>query len=178
VSDGYGNARVHKYSPDGKLMMSWGKPGIGPGEFQIPHNICCDEAGFVYVADRENHRIQVFDGNGRFETQWHGLHRPCAMCLAQGRMFVAEIGPELAVNKDWTNLGPRISIVDMRGEVLARLGDDKRGPGPTQFVAPHGIAVDRHGDIYLAELPNMAWPRFFDAPPPHPLTVIRKLRRL
>src|SRR5258705_9163824 len=54
VSDGYGNARVHKYSPDGKLLMSWGEPGTGEGEFNIVHNICCDADGWLYVADREN----------------------------------------------------------------------------------------------------------------------------
>ncbi|HUN47270.1 MAG TPA: peptidyl-alpha-hydroxyglycine alpha-amidating lyase family protein, partial [Stellaceae bacterium] len=67
VSDGYGNARVHKYSADGKLLMSWGEPGTDPGQFNIVHNICCDGDGWVYVADRENHRVQVFDGNGRYE---------------------------------------------------------------------------------------------------------------
>ena len=76
VSDGYGNARVHKYSPDGKLLMSWGEPGTDPGEFNIVHNICTDADGWVYVADRENHRVQVFDGNGKYETQWNNLHRP------------------------------------------------------------------------------------------------------
>ncbi|MGH7112948.1 MAG: peptidyl-alpha-hydroxyglycine alpha-amidating lyase family protein, partial [Stellaceae bacterium] len=76
VSDGYGNAKVHKYSPDGKLLMSWGGPGTNPGEFNIVHNICTDADGWVYVADRENHRIQVFDGNGKYETQWNNLHRP------------------------------------------------------------------------------------------------------
>lgn len=178
VSDGYGNARVHKYSPDGKLLTSWGASGIAPGEFNVPHNICCDADGYVYVCDRENHRIQVFDGDGRFETQWHSLHRPCAMCMAQGLFFVAEIGPELAINKDATNLGPRISILDSKGKVLARLGDVRRGSEPTQFVAPHGIAVDRYGDIYIGELPGLTWPRFFDQPPPHPLSPIRKLRKL
>ena len=76
VSDGYGNAKVHKYSPDGKLLMSWGEPGTNPGEFNIVHNICTDADGWVYVADRENHRVQVFDGNGKYETQWNNLHRP------------------------------------------------------------------------------------------------------
>ena len=64
VSDGYGNSRVHKYSPDGTLLRSWGEPGTDPGQFNIAHNICCDAEGWVYVADRENHRVQVFDGNG------------------------------------------------------------------------------------------------------------------
>jgi DNA-binding beta-propeller fold protein YncE len=71
VSDGYANARVHKYSPDGKLLFSWGEPGTDPGQFNLVHNIACDDEGWVYVADRENHRVQVFDSNGKYETQWH-----------------------------------------------------------------------------------------------------------
>ena len=79
VSDGYGNARVHKFSPDGKLLMSWGESGTEPGQFNIAHNIATDADGWVYVADRENHRVQVFDGNGKYETQWNNLHRPCGL---------------------------------------------------------------------------------------------------
>src|SRR5580693_3777689 len=63
--------RVHKYSPDGKLLFSWGEPGTDPGQFNLVHNIACDDEGWVYVADRENHRVQVFDGNGKYEAQWH-----------------------------------------------------------------------------------------------------------
>ena len=65
VSDGYGNARVHKYAPDGRLLFSWGEPGTDPVQFNIAHNICCDADGWVYVADRENHRVQVFNGDGK-----------------------------------------------------------------------------------------------------------------
>ena len=71
VSDGYGNSRVHKYAPNGKLLLSWGGPGTDPGEFNIAHNLTCDADGWVYVADRENHRVQVFDGNGKYETPAH-----------------------------------------------------------------------------------------------------------
>src|SRR5262245_28966599 len=60
ITDGYGNARVHKFSPDGRLLLSWGEPGDGPGQFQVPHGIAVDRRGVVYVADRENSRIQVF----------------------------------------------------------------------------------------------------------------------
>ncbi len=66
VSDGYGNSRVHKYTPDGKLVMSWGEPGTDPGQFNIVHNIVADDDGWIYVADRENHRVQVFDTNGKY----------------------------------------------------------------------------------------------------------------
>jgi NHL repeat len=81
VSDRYGNARVHVFSPDGKLIMSWGEPGTDPGQFNIVHNIASDADVFVYVADRENHRVQVFDGNGKYETRWNNQHRPCALLL-------------------------------------------------------------------------------------------------
>ena len=97
VSDGYGNACVHKYTPDGKLMKTWGEPGTDPGQFNIVHNIVTDADGWVYVADRENHRVQVFDGNGKYETQWNNLHRPCALCACGGgkspNFIIGELGP-------------------------------------------------------------------------------------
>src|SRR5271156_6498862 len=70
---------VHKCSLDGKVLLSWGEPGSDPGQFNLVHNICTDADGWVYVADRENHRVQVFDGNGKYETQWNNLHRPCGL---------------------------------------------------------------------------------------------------
>ena len=110
VSDGYGNACVHKYSPDGKLMKTWGEPGIDPGQFNIVHNIVTDADGWVYVADRENHRVQVFDGNGKYETQWNNLHRPCALCACGGgkqpNFIIGELGPGMPVNLKAPNLGP------------------------------------------------------------------------
>ncbi|MDP2702526.1 MAG: peptidyl-alpha-hydroxyglycine alpha-amidating lyase family protein, partial [Candidatus Rokubacteria bacterium] len=79
ISDGYGNSRVHKYSPDGKHVMSWGEPGTDPGHFNLPHNLVTDRDGLVYVADRENHRVQIFDGQGTYQGQWNNLHRPCGL---------------------------------------------------------------------------------------------------
>ena len=121
VSDGYGNARVHKYSPDGKLLFSWGEPGTDPGQFNIVHNICTDADGWVYVADRENHRVQVFDGNGKYEAQWNNLHRPCGLYMPHGHhpvCYIGELGPGMAVNRNSPNLGPRVSIVDNQGKLL------------------------------------------------------------
>src|SRR3984893_17568046 len=133
VSDGYGNARIHKYAPDGRLILSWGEPGTDPGQFNIPHNICCDSDGWVYVADRENHRVQVFDGQGRFEAQWHDMHRPSGLPLErgdEGRLYGGEIGGALPVNYDVPNIGPRIAIYSHRGERLARLGGRRGRPAP------------------------------------------------
>jgi DNA-binding beta-propeller fold protein YncE len=179
VSDGYGNARVHKYSPNGKRVTSWGEPGAGPGQFNLPHNICCDADGWVYVADRENHRIQVFDGNGKFETQWHDLHRPSAMFMPPGKCpicYVGEIGPYLKFNRGAPNLGPRVSILSNKGELLSRISvEPSAGQGPGQFLSPHGLAVDSRGDFYVAEVALTAWPSLFpDQPVPTPIRSLQK----
>ena len=131
MSDGYGNACVHKYTPDGKLLKTWGEPGTDPGQFNIVHNIATDEDGWVYVADRENHRVQVFDGNGKYETQWNNLHRPCALCCSGGKkpnFIIGELGPGMPVNLHSPNLGPRLTIVNGEGKRIARLGGEN-GPG-------------------------------------------------
>jgi len=180
VSDGYGNACIHKFAPDGRLMKTWGRSGCAPGEFYIPHNLVCDEEGWVYVADRENHRVQVFDGEGRFETQWHNLHRPCALCRsAQGLFYVGELGPFLAPLLDFPNLGPRLVVLDAQGNPLARLSTGPAGIGPGRFVAPHGIAVDSRSDVYVGEVSRTAWPWVFpDRPIPPAVPSLHKLRRL
>jgi streptogramin lyase len=182
VSDGYGNACVHKFDPNGRHLLSWGQSGRLPGEFYIPHNIVCDEDGWVYVADRENHRIQVFDNGGRFEAQWSGLHRPCALCRGargEGLFYVGEVGPAMAPTLGFPNLGPRISIVDQQGAVCARLSAGPAGLAPGCFVAPHGIAVNARGDIYVSEVTRSAWPQVFPGTvmPANP-RVLTKLRRL
>jgi DNA-binding beta-propeller fold protein YncE len=182
ISDGYGNAKVHKYSPDGKqLLFSWGESGCDPGQFNLVHNICTDPDGWVYVADRENHRIQVFDGDGKYETQWNNLHRPsglCMQCCSEPLCYIGEIGPRLAFNRDSPNLGPRVSVLTHTGELLARLGDVLPGLAENQFISPHGMAVDSRGDIYVGEVAGVAWPDIFpDRPKPEPLRTFRKLVR-
>jgi hypothetical protein len=182
VSDGYGNARVHKYSPDGKLLHTWGEPGCDPGQFNIVHNICCDRDGWVYVADRENHRVQVFDGGGKYETQWNNMHRPCGLYCGTERtplFYIGEIGPTMPVNRDVPNLGPRISIVTHEGKLLGRLGDVRAGTRLDQFIAPHGLAVDSRGDLYVGEVSYTAWPQVYPKEPtPKGLRSLRKLVRV
>jgi hypothetical protein len=183
VSDGYGNARVHKYTPDGRRLLSWGKPGVAPGEFNLPHNIACDADGWVYVADRENHRIQVFDGDGRFETQWFGLHRPSGMYMPPGKChvcYVGEIGPYYEFNLEAPNLGPRITILDNAGKLLSRIAvEPNAGTGPGQFISPHGLAVDSRGDLYVGEVSYTAWPSVFPGRPiPPRLRSLQKYERV
>ena len=130
VSDGYRNSRVHRFSAQGALLSSWGTPGKHePGEFHLPHSLWVDPEGFVYVCDRENSRIQVFNGSGKFVSQWRDIHRPTDIYFnARQVAYVSE-------------LRPSVSILDRNGKVLARF-DSPSG---------HGLWVDSVGDIYLAE---------------------------
>lgn len=134
VSDGYRNSRVHRFSPDGRLLASWGEPGkTEPGNFHLPHSILIDEDGLVYVCDRENNRIQVFSAEGRFITMWPGLRRPQDLSMdSEEIIHVSEGGVD--------GLSPRVTLMDKRGQVVA------------QWDAPngHGSWVDAYGDIYLA----------------------------
>ena len=153
VSDGYGNSKVHKFSPDGQLLFSWGEPGTDPGQFNIVHNIATDKEGYVYVADRENHRIQIFDKNGKYQTQWNNLHRPCALYISKDQLvYVGELGSGMSVNRNMPNIGPRITVLNTDGVKLASLGSLGFGLNPGQFIAPHGISVDSQNDLYLSEV--------------------------
>ncbi|HEV8676130.1 MAG TPA: peptidyl-alpha-hydroxyglycine alpha-amidating lyase family protein [Methylomirabilota bacterium] len=155
ISDGYGNSRVHKYDPTGRLQFSWGEPGTDPGCFNVPHNIATDADGLVYVADRENHRVQIFDARGRYQSQLNNLHRPCGLFADHrngGRLYVGELPSHLAVNAAVPNLGARVSVVTLKGDLVARFGGRFAGEAPGEFVAPHGLAVDSRGDVYVAEV--------------------------
>jgi len=182
VSDGYGNAAVHKYTPDGKLLKTWGAPGTDPGEFNIVHNICCDADGWVYVADRENHRVQVFNCDGVYETQWNNLHRPSALYITPGKCpvcFIGEIGPGMAVNKNVPNIGARVSILDHTGKRIGRFGGMFASfTNPGEFTSPHDITVDSHGDVYVSEVSWTNWGHQNAGPRPGNIRTIQKFRRI
>ncbi len=162
VADGYGNARVHRFAPDGRLVQSWGEPGSGPGQFHVPHGIAVDADGTVYVADRENSRIQRFTALGEYRDEWTDVARPCEVYLgADGWVYVAELGFRAG---RWPGTGParpgetggRVSIFDRAGRLHARWGggDDPCAAG--DFVAPHDLWVDSRGDLYVAEVTRSA----------------------
>ena len=179
VSDGYGNARVHKYDPEGKLLFSWGKSGTGEGQFNIAHNVCTDKDGWVYVADRENQRIQVFDKNGKFETQWKNMARPCGLYIDQGgdqKVYVGELGVAIGPNSQAYGLGPRVGIHDVEGNVLARLGDGPESEEPGSFIAPHGVCINSRGDIFVGEV---SWTHTGShLNPPREIRSLQKLTKL
>jgi outer membrane protein assembly factor BamB len=168
VTDGYGNARLHRYSPSGELRWSFGQPGTGPGEFNLPHDIVSDPDGTIYVADRENHRVQIFDDAGQYLGEWRNLHRPGALCRVPGQdaWLVGEIGPVMRFNRGAPNLGPRISVLGPDGALITRLSvDPSAGLAPGQFLSPHGIAADSRGDLYVGQVSATAWPQLFPGEP-------------
>jgi len=128
VTDGYGGARVVKFSHDGKYLLEWGSRGTGPGQFELPHNVVVDPEGKVYVTDRDNRRIEVFDATGKFLTQWPTVEGVSG----------------LAITKD-QHIWAGGVLFDLQGQVVRRLPGASAGGG-------HGVAVSDMGDVYLAQL--------------------------
>ena len=184
VSDGYGNACVHKYSPDGKLMKTWGEPGTDPGQFNIVHNIVTDADGWVYVADRENHRVQVFDGNGKYETQWNNLHRPCALCRCGGpriRILLSANSVPACRSTARCRISGRASASSTPKENASRGSAAKtvRGSRPENFWRRTVSRWIRSGDIYVGEVGVTDWKTSFpDTPMPPEVAVTRCLQKL
>ena len=158
ISDGYGNARIHQFAPDGRLIRSWGEPGSGPGQFFVPHGIAIDSQGKVYVADRENSRIQIFSPEGEYLTEWREIARPCQVFIGRDdTVYVTELGYYAGM---WPGTsapaadspGGRVTIFSLEGKVLARWGGGINPCAAGDFFAPHDIGVDSQGDIYVAEV--------------------------
>jgi len=149
VSDGYGNARVVKFSSSGRFEFQWGTPGSGPGEFDLPHGIALDRDGRIYVADRSNSRVQVFSGEGQFIAEWKGD--------ALGRPYGIEIGPDQKAyvvdgGDQPENLPDRSRAfrLGMDGTIEAVFG--RFGNYDGQFSMGHDIAVGADGAVYVVDI--------------------------
>jgi DNA-binding beta-propeller fold protein YncE len=131
VTDGYRNARVHRFTRDGRLVTSWGSPGHGPGQFHLPHSIAIDPNGTLFVADRANKRIQIFTPDGEVLGQWTGMGGPNDITRAQDGTFV------IAEQEDGDKPA-YVCVRDAEGNVLVRL--------ESRHV--HGVGVDSRGNLY------------------------------
>jgi DNA-binding beta-propeller fold protein YncE len=158
ISDGYGNARVHRFTRDGRHLVSWGEPGGGPGQFRVPHGIAVGPDGTVVVADRENSRLQFFDPAGGFLTEWTGIARPCQVVIgANGDVYVAELGYRAGMWPGTTAPSPeatggRVSVFCRDGRLLSRWGGGSNPTAPGDFFAPHDLCLDSRGDLYVGEV--------------------------
>ncbi|MDQ3168847.1 MAG: peptidyl-alpha-hydroxyglycine alpha-amidating lyase family protein [Acidobacteriota bacterium] len=148
VSDGYANTRVVSFAADGTFLSQWGVPGSGAGEFDLPHGIAIDAAGRVYVADRSNARVQVFDAGGRFHSQWQqkALGRPYAIAIGpDGKAYVVDGGDQPQALPDRSS-AMRLSL---DGRIEAAFG--RYGNYDGQFMLGHDIAVGRDGVVYVVD---------------------------
>lgn len=157
IADGYGNARVHHYSKEGKFIKSWGEPGDAPGQFNVVHGIGVDqENGDVYVCDRENERIQIFSYDGELKAVWDNIWRPTDVCIRGDLVFVAELGELFFVDNVLYTPGTRlhhsqIRIFSRNGDEIFKIGDKDAGAAGS-FFAAHGITVNHAGEILVGEV--------------------------
>jgi sugar lactone lactonase YvrE len=157
VSDGYGNCKVHRYSTDGALLQSWGEPGLGDGQFKLPHGIAVHPDGRVFVADRENDRIQIFTADGKYLETWNDTQRPTQLQIdSEGVVYVAELWRRVGevsqrLGRNEVDAPARVSVLAPDGSVLSRWGGPNRCD-PGMLCAPHSLALDSRGDLYVGEV--------------------------
>jgi len=161
VTDGYGNARVHRFSASGELIQSWGEPGDQPGQFNLPHTLWIHTDGRIFVCDRENSRIQIFSPTGEYLGGWTMVGRPQELCI--GKDGLAYMAVRHSVAGEYSMAGglltgtcpSHVCIRDLEGNLLAQFGGTEVGE-PGSFASAHGICMDSHGDLYIGENGELA----------------------
>jgi DNA-binding beta-propeller fold protein YncE len=160
VTDGYGNTRVVKFDRNGKPLMKWGSRGTGPGQFNTPHGIAVGGSPpRVFVADRGNRRIQVFDVNGRFLDEWPGIGPHTLMMSADEHVWAADQNSE------------RIVKFDLNGHVEFAFGSFGTRPG--YIWCAHQISADSDGNLYVAECFGGRTQQFRPKPNADPREMVR-----
>ncbi len=185
VSDGYGNRRIIHFDKTGKYINQWGEAGTRPGQFALPHSIVADSRGRLYVADRENARIQVFDTSGKLLAVWTNVITPWGLYMTRNdELWVCgssavkkdaggstvQTGPVQSPSSKWAVLPPTDQIVmklSLQGQVLLRvpLVKTPTPPGkPGELDWVHGIAVDSQGNLYLGDIQGQRAQKFVRRP--------------
>jgi hypothetical protein len=150
VADGYGNSRVAKFDKNGKFIKSWGSTGTATGQFNVVHGIAIDAKGDVYVADTGNKRIQVFDGEGTFKSQYANVGSPAALCITPGAhqyLYSSNSNPP-----DDIDANGEIYKMELDGRVLGKFG--KAGKLPKEFGTVNAIGCRSDNEFYVGEIGN------------------------
>jgi len=150
VADGYGNSRIAKYDRNGKWVKNWGSTGTNPGQFRVVHGIQIDAANNVYVADRDNRRIQVFDSNGTFKTQFRNVGSPWAICISPGAqqyLYVSNSNPPSNLDYDG-----EILKMTLDGRIVGKFG--RAGKLLKEFGTVNAIDCRTENELYVGELGN------------------------
>lgn len=168
ITDGYGNARIAHFDKTGKFVKQWGKPGIGPGEFSLPHSIVVDSRGRLYVADRSNVRVDVFDQDGKLLDQWSNVLVPWGLWISKNdEIWVCGSSP-----MPW---GPEPNLLGCppKDQVFAKFSpggrvlqlwtvpkgeDGKEKPGELNWL--HGIALDSQGNVFVGDIKGQRVQKF------------------
>lgn len=154
VADGHdadSNGRIVKFSPDGKFIKAWGKNGSAPGEFKTPHAVAIDSRGRLFVGDRANNRIQIFDQDGTFLEQWTQFSRPSGIFIdAHDTIYVADSESNAERHPGWRR-GIRIGSAK-DGSVTAFIPDPEPDPDHSATSGAEGVAADAQGNVYGAEV--------------------------
>lgn len=149
VSDGYINSRVLKFSAEGSFQFEWGTKGSAPGEFNLPHNIALDCTGLLYVSDRSNSRVQVFNEHGGFLREWKSeiIGRPYALAFkSDGSALVVDGGDQPKTPPHRSG----VATIFKDGSVGARFG--RFGNYDGQFDMAHDIAIASNGAVYVGDI--------------------------
>ena len=163
VADGHdeqnSNARIVKFSKDGKFIKAWGKHGSAAGEFEVPHALAFDSRGRLFVADRSNNRIQIFDQDGKFLAEWKQFSRPRGIYIDRNDvLYVADSESNGKTNPGWKR-GIRIGSA-RDGKVTAFIPDPEPDPEKVITSAAEGVAADAQGNVYGAEVGTRALKRY------------------
>jgi streptogramin lyase len=154
VADGHGgntNARIVKFSKDGKFIKTWGKKGTAPGDFDTPHALAFDSKGRLFVGDRANNRIEIFDQDGKFLDQWTQFSRPSGLYIDKNDvLYVADSESNTARHPGWKR-GIRVGSAK-DGTVQAFIPDPEPDPDRATTSGAEGVAADAQGVIYGAEV--------------------------
>ena len=154
VADGHdagSNMRIVKFSKDGKFIKTWGKPGAGPGEFNAPHSLTFDSRGRLFVADRANNRIQIFDQDGKLLEEWKQFSRISGIFIDRNDvLYAADSESNTKRNPGWKR-GIRVGSA-RDGSVTAFIPDPIENPDASATSGAEGVAADAQGNIFGAEV--------------------------